>query len=402
MKDGLTLWRERLTVYWNEAIRYLRLIGNSGFLFTVYFLIIIGSYYYSLFLDWLPADFPAIWVYVLVFGHLLTRSGVRTFVKPGDLVFLLPYESQLSGYFQACKWYSYAIQSVFVLVAFVLLSPLYMNYSSYAGPIIYIIGMLIIVKGWNVLTSFEEQRFQHAIERHSHFALRGVINVAFIYLLFSGADLVLILALLALMAILYCFYFAKIANKQTIKWEHLLDVERGMVTFFYRIANAFTDVPQLKNKVRERRYLQWFLHSIKPSPSVYHYLFTRTFLRANDYAGIYIRLVVILAIILAVLPTGWLQLAIMLLFMHMITTQLSTIWYHYDTSLWVDLYPIEQSVKRQALTQLCFRLLLGATAAQVFILLLTSEWLITVTALLIGVFYSYMGSHTLIHKRRKS
>ncbi|WP_231686962.1 ABC transporter permease [Bacillus sp. JCM 19034] len=396
------MWKERCKTYWNEAIRYLKLMGNSGLLFTLYFLIIIGSYYYSLFLDWLPDEFPAIWVYVLVFGHLLTRSGVRTFVKQGDLVFLLPYESKLSEYFQASKWYSFAIQSVVILFVVVLLSPLYMKYSSHAGPVIYIIGMLIIVKGWNILTSFEEQRFQHPFERLTHFVLRGIINIVFVYLLFIGADLFLLVGLLVLMAILYFFYFAKIAKKHTIKWEHLLEVEREMVTFFYRIANAFTDVPQLKNKVRERRYMQWFLQSVKPSPSIYHYLFTRTFLRANDYAGIYVRLVVVLALLLAVLPSGWLQLVIFLLFMHMMTTQLSTIWYHYDTNFWVDLYPVNPKHKKQALTQLSFRLLVAAVVIEVLVLLLTSDWYITVTALIIGVVYSYLASHTLIHKRKKA
>lgn len=57
MKDGMSLWRERVGSYWNEAIRYLRLIANSGFLFTVYVLLLIGSVYYSRLLDSLPESF---------------------------------------------------------------------------------------------------------------------------------------------------------------------------------------------------------------------------------------------------------------------------------------------------------------------------------------------------------
>lgn len=401
MKDGMTLWRTRVNAYWNEAIRYLRLIGNSGFLFTVYVLIIIGSYYYSLLLDWLPPTFPALWIFVFVFGHFLTRSGVRTFVKQGDVVFLLPYESKLGDYFRASKWYSIVLQSGILVLVLVVLSPFFNQYLTEAGPILYVLLMIIISKVWNVFASWEEQRFQHPAERQSHFLLRAFINLVFTFLLFSGAHILLILSIFLLKVLLFIFYYSKIAKKFTLKWEHLLDVERGMLLFFYRIANAFTDVPQLRNKVRERRYLNWFLQSTKPSPTVYHYLFARTFIRANDYAGIYLRLTLISAVILIALPSGWLQLAVFLLFMHMIVGQLSTIWYHYDTHGLIDIYPVDQQVKIDALTQLSFRLLLITMALQFGVLLVTSTWIIAALTLIIGVFYSYVGSHTLIHKRRK-
>ncbi|MDV2583759.1 ABC transporter permease, partial [Alkalibacillus haloalkaliphilus] len=44
-----------------------------------------------------------------------------------------------------------------------------------------------------------------------------------------------------------------------IKWEHLISIEQKMLMFFYRIANAFTDVPQLKEQVRSRSYLNGML-----------------------------------------------------------------------------------------------------------------------------------------------
>lgn len=43
--------------------------------------------------------------------------------------------------------------------------------------------------------------------------------------------------------------------------------------------------------------------------------------------------------------------------MHMAMMQLSTLWYHYDTNIWVDLYPLEDTEKKDALTGLSFRLL---------------------------------------------
>jgi ABC-2 type transport system permease protein len=175
-----------------------------------------------------------------------------------------------------------------------------------------------------------------------------------------------------------------------------------MLLFFYRIANAFTDVPQLRNKVRPRSYLQWIVNGIiDTKKSAFHYLFARSFIRANDYAGIYIRLVLICAIVLIALPSSWLQLVVLLLFMHMVTNQLSTLWFHYDTNMWVDLYPVEEGQKKEALTQLAFRLLLIMTAVQLGVLLATSSLTIFGTAVVIGGIYSYIGSQKLIHKRKK-
>ncbi|MFC0561794.1 ABC transporter permease [Halalkalibacter alkalisediminis] len=403
MKDGMTLWRERVSAYWNMAIRYLRLIGNSGFLFTLYVLIIIGSYYYSVLLDWLPDSFPAVWIFVAVFAHLLTRSGVRTFVKQADVVFLLPYESKLGSYFQASKWYSLALQSAVILLVLVVLSPLFGKYlASDAGSLLLVLWILIMAKGWNIFASWEEQRFQSDYERNTHFLLRGIVNIIFTFFLFSGANVLFIAAIFVIMLGLYQLYYKKLAQQLSIKWDHLVEVEQSMLLFFYRIANSFTDVPQLKNKVRPRNYLSWLLKGITDSnKSVYHFLFVRSFLRSNDYGGIYIRLILISSVVLIALPSGWLQLLVFLLFMHMVTTQLSTLWYHYDTNMWVDLYPVELNEKKDALTQLSFRLLLIMTGIQLGVLIVTSTWKITIAALLIGGAYSFIGSQKFIHKRRK-
>ena len=42
MRDGMSLWKGRVQGFWTEAMRYIRLIANSGFLFTIYILLLIG------------------------------------------------------------------------------------------------------------------------------------------------------------------------------------------------------------------------------------------------------------------------------------------------------------------------------------------------------------------------
>ncbi len=394
------LWRERVSSYWNEAIRYLRLIFNSGFLFTIYVLIIIGSYYYSQMLDWLPETFPAVWVFTIVFTWLLTRSRVRTFVKHADLVFLLPYEAKLTSYFRASLLYSFLLQVSVLSVVMIVLGPLF--FLRIGEDFWFTLALLFIVKAWNVITSWNEQRLPSEEERRGHLLLRGMVNGVFCYLLFTGAGFGYVAALFGIMAGLLFLYYRPLARRRSLKWEHLINVEQQMVMFFYRIANAFTDVPQLKRQIRERRYLNGLLPILgDKQQSIFHYLFARSFLRSNDYFGIYLRLVFVCALLLYVLPTGWLQLIVLILFMHMVMMQLSTLWYHYDVMMWVDLYPIDSLSKKGALTFLSLRLLLLMLGVQVIVLLFVSSLQIAGISIVLGGVFGYFGSTTLIHRRKK-
>ncbi|WP_100406549.1 ABC transporter permease [Bacillus solitudinis] len=403
MKEGMMLWRERLSTYWNEASRYLKLIFNSGFLFTVYILFILGSYYYSQLLEWLPETFPAVGLFTVIFTWLLTRSRVRTFVKPADIVFLLPLESRLDNYFRASRIYSYVLQSFVLFFVMIILGPLFFLRIG-EDPSAFWFSMLglLLVKAWNISANWSEMRFSSQQELSLHFVLRGVLNGFFAYLLFSGAHIALVGTLLVIMVGLLVLYYQPVSNKRSLKWDHLINVEQQMLMFFYRIANLFTDVPQLRKQIRERRYLNWVLSSLSASrQSIYHYLFARSFIRANDYFGIYVRLVIVSVILVMFLPNGWLQLIVGLLFLHMVIMQLSTLWYHYDTVIWVDLYPVKPESKKDALTSLSLRLLLLMTTAHVIMLLITSDVIIALMVLVFGSVFSYYGSTRLLHKRKK-
>ncbi|TSB45787.1 ABC transporter permease [Alkalicoccobacillus porphyridii] len=400
--NALNLWQDRVQTYWREAGRYLKLIGNSGFLFTVYFLFIVGSYYYQQILEQLPEQFPTVELFTVVFLFIVTRSRVRTFVKQADVVFLLPYEGKMGDYFRSAIRYSFFVQSFILALCMLLLGPLFVLRIGTGGVFWSALAVLIIAKLWNVLSSWEEQRLQSKQERISHMLLRGLINAVLLYLLFSQAGFVYIGALIVLMFGLYALYWRKLGQTYSLKWDHLIQVEESMVMFFYRIANAFTDVPQLRNQVRERTYLSWLIPLLTgKNKSVYTFLMSRSFVRANDYLGIYVRLVLVSAFILYILPTGWIQIAVLLVFMHMVMMQLSTIWFHYDMNMWVDIYPSEPNGREKALTQLSLKLMAFAAVLQSAILFIFGDPIIASFGLAAGLVFAYLGSTSLIHKRKK-
>ncbi|MCM2676667.1 ABC transporter permease [Alkalicoccobacillus plakortidis] len=400
--NAQSLWQERVQSYWSEAGRYLKLIGNSGFLFTVYFLFIVGSYYYQQILEQLPEQFPTVELFTVVFLFILTRSRVRTFVKQADVVFLLPFEAKMSDYFRSAIRYSFFIQVGLIVLCLLLLGPLFVLRIG-TGPVFWsTLAVLVLAKLWNVLSSWEEQRLQSKQERVSHMVLRAIINVVLLYLLFSQAGIAFVGIVLLLMFGLYFLYWKKLARTYSLKWNHLIEVEESMVMFFYRIANAFTDVPQLRNQVRERKYLSWLIPIlVGKNQSVYTFLMSRSFIRANDYLGIYLRLMAVGAFVLYILPGGWIQIAIIIVFMHMVMMQLSTIWYHYDMNMWVDIYPAEPEGRKKALTSLSLKLLSFMAVVLAVVLFLVGDALIAVVGLAAGLVFAYLGSTSFIHRRKK-
>jgi ABC-2 type transport system permease protein len=401
MIDGKSLWADRCHNYWREAQGYLKLILNSGFVGSVFFLFLFLTVYYQQFIETMPADFPVAELLTVLFAWRLTAGHIRTFVKPADIVFLLPYEDRLRPYFARSIAYSIAWQSSYIVLMFMASGPMFTARGG-GGAVFWVtLVLLLAVKAWNMLAVWYEQRLTSRGERASHIVLRLLLNTAAAYLLFDQAPYWLTLALLLLMALLYVFYFRMLKTKHVLKWDRLIEIESGMVLFFYRIANAFTDVPQLRKKVRARTYMQWAIPLLGGDKrAVYQYLYARSFIRANDYFGTYVRLLLVGSLILYILPSGWMQVGVAFLFTHMTMMQLSTLSFHHATSMWVDLYPIRPGEQKTAMSQLVLRLLAVLVLAFALIVWASTSVIFGLLTLVATGALAFYGSQTLIHRKR--
>ncbi len=399
--NGASLWSERRSSYWQEARGYLKLILNSGFVASVYFLFIFLTVYYQQFIADMPANFPVAELLTALFAWRLTQGKVRTFVKQADVVFLLPYEAHLGEYFQKSIRYSLIWQCGFIVLIMLSAGPMFTARIGEGATFWLALVLLLIVKAWNLYCVWEEQRLTGSGDRISHILLRLLVNAVFAYLLFSNSPFWLLLLMLIGMGLLYVFYWRMFSKRHSLKWERLIEVENSMVMFFYRIANVFADVPALRHKVRERRYLQWLIPVLGGNKrTVYHHLFARSFIRANDYLGVYFRLMLVGGVLLYFLPAGWMQVAIAVLFTHMTMMQLSTLSYHYRTSMWVDLYPIEPLGQKQALTFIALRLLFVLALVFSVIVVFTAPVLYAVVTLVFTGLLAFSGSTSLIHRKK--
>ncbi|RXI99893.1 ABC transporter permease [Anaerobacillus alkaliphilus] len=402
MNSIQALWSNRVKEYWNMAIRYLRLIGNSGFLFAIYIGIIVGSYYYSELLKWLPEWFPATLFLALVTAVLLTKSPIRTFVKEGDLVFLSPIEGKLGSYFRSSFYYSLIIQAFVITLVMVLLTPLYRYFIvDDAKSLLFVLTILFVSKAWNLLAQWEEGRLLFTSGRFSHRVGRFMINIVLTYLMFVGASLYFLVAILIIKGLLLFVYYQHMKKQHSLKWEYLIETEERMVMSFYRIANMFTDVPKLSTKVKRRKLLSSIPNMLAFGQlSTFKYLYLKSFFRANDYFGVYLRLLLIGIVFVFYVQFDYGKVFIAILFLYMSALQLSTLINHHNLKMWTDLYPIDRELRTQSFTTIVFSLLSVKTVVfTLATIVATTSYLEPILVLLLGIFVSYAYSFIMLRKK---
>ncbi|MFZ4451864.1 ABC transporter permease [Salibacterium aidingense] len=361
--DIASLWGDRVKAFWNEAIRYLRLLGNSGFMFSLYALFLVGGSFYPSFIDWLPEAVPVSFLFAVLFTYLLTRCPLRTFLKEGDLVFLLPLENQLKGYFHKSVMYSFIMQSFSMTIVYLVLGPLFKNRVADDGLYLYVVLLfLLLINLWNYVSIWAEARIQEDAGRQKHAAARAVLNFAAAYLLFQHAALWFPLAVLLLMLFVYLFYYYPLLRRHLLKWEVLLKLEEKRLSVFYRFVQSFTDVPNIKGGIKRRKWLtvltdRWLWRNT----SVYRVLFGKGFIRYGEYLGMYVRLLLAGGLVMYAFPNDWFRVAAALLFLYMTSVQLRTLWHHLDTAMWPDLYPVSLQQKQTSFQEMVKILLLFQT-----------------------------------------
>ncbi|WP_394175516.1 ABC transporter permease [Guptibacillus hwajinpoensis] len=363
-----TLWKERSGAFWNIALRYFRLIGNSSFLFTVVLTLIFGAYYYSELLKVLPETFPGLIVITAITAVVLVRTPLRFFLYEADLVFLLPAEGKLNGYFRKSLIYSFLLQVFTTIVVLTILAPLYQHETNAGtGYYVFVIAVLIILKGLNVIMKWLELHLPAHRSVVGYIIVRLFLTMLITYLLLIQAQWLYVTLSAGLIVGILFLLFLPLQKKYSIKWEKLLSIDEHQSMKFYRTANLFTDVPKLKQSVKHRRMLSALAEKVLPVKTVYATLYQKAFIRSNEYFGIYIRLLLVGLGVIAFVPSETGRIIGAALIVYLTAVQLRTLYPHYQAHVMVKLYPISDVDQERAYRALLIRLL--STQAAAFALL---------------------------------
>ncbi|MBO8156196.1 MAG: ABC transporter permease [Bacillaceae bacterium] len=367
------LWKKRLSAHLKVTGRYMRLMFNDHLAFALLFFVAVFAYYYQQWLQQIPANFPADWIMAIVFGSILTYSPIRTLLKKADMVFLLPVEQKLDSYFRSSMVYSLIIQVYILILAMAAFSPLYFAvYPEKDGKwLIYFFVLLFIYKGWNMLASWWMLKIRDAGARYMDSGIRFFLNVITIFFFLQEDAFWYAVITTAMFFGILAFDYSFAGRRKTILWDVLVEKEDARMQSFYRLANLFTDVPQLKQKVKKRSYLVSLLtNNISfQQRHAFPFLYRITFARSGDYTGLYIRLLLLAVFFVLWVPNIWAKYIFGLLFIYLSGFQLLTLWKHHRTIEWMDLYPVNDLERRQALFRFIRNLLVfkGITISVVFL-----------------------------------
>ncbi|MEK5038283.1 ABC transporter permease [Sporosarcina sp. FSL K6-3457] len=293
-----SIWGKRLKEYYSEIIRYFSIITMS----VVYSLIIFGAvflYYYIKFLQWIPVSFPTELIAALVIALFFLTTGIRTFLKQADVIFLMPAEARLSPYFRKSMIYSASIHAMQLGPLLMITSPMF-----HLNTTVMIISLGLIIL--NIRLIWVEQWLATPLQLVIHKVIRFLLFSTILYLLFVGSWLIAG----SLLMITLVLWFYVINDKTTgVNWDFLIHREEKVLEKIYKFIHLYIDVPQLTYAFKPRMLLSWIIKRVifYQQASAYTYLFAHLFVRYNEFYYLYIRLTIIGCTIIYFVPTyGWL------------------------------------------------------------------------------------------------
>ncbi len=367
----LKLWNERLRRHQLNQFKYLRLIFNDNFVLA--FIVLIGAlgFWYSNLLGTISG--PIILgkpIVILLLFLAVQVGGIATLLEDPDSTFLLVKEKEFYKYFKAAKNYS-----VFVpIVTLVLVNFLLSAFASRAGGmkvldiVVVAIGLIIYKLGFlnvNLMELYGQAKFGKTSMR---LVSNLLLLVSLIISTYFFSWLMIIVGV-----VFYLYLNARTKTLETsgqLQWKYAIETENQRMFRIKRFYNLFTDVPGVNSKIKRRKWLDGLYKSIKPiSSNTYLYLFARGFVRNNEYIGLFLRLTIIQAIMLALIDNFYISLVVEMLFIYLVGFQLKPYFKEVMQNLMQRLYPISGKTKINDFTKL-----------STFILLI--QWIISALAVL--------------------
>ncbi|EFI82916.1 ABC transporter permease [Listeria grayi] len=354
------LWQKRFEAYTTELIRYMRYMFNDHLLFVLVIGVGAGIFYYAGWVKTIQETFPAIPLMVTLLTIAVVISPIITLLKEPDIVYLIVKETEMQDYFKRAKRISFWMQLYLYIVILAVAMPMYVGvtHRSYFHFFLLLVSIGAI-KLWNVYTNWESMKLDNS-DTTWMFA-RVVISALLIYLLLAFSFYWTIPLTIIVLGLSY-WGLKKRTEGIILRWEILIDKEQGRMNRFYRLVNLFTDVPHLKGTVRRRAYLDFLYRPIPyANRKTYAYLWSRTFVRINEFSGLYLRLTVVAVILLIFLSGFYLTIVFSLLFLYLTGFQFIPMIKHFDGQIMQRLYPITEAVKKRSYIHL-LRILLLAQA----------------------------------------
>lgn len=400
MFNATDLFKDRLKEHVKLLNRYLRYIFNGHFMIALLFIIITISIYYQQWLEQMSPSFPATFVIALVFGIVASYNPIQSFLKIPDKVFLIVKEKELQPYFRWSLVYNYVFQLYMVIIAAAAIGPLFGQAFPNKSTKDYfiLIFILLLLKGWNMATNWYMFKVQYTLIRCLDKIIRTLLSVAIFYFLLDGTIFVVTMIVLYFAIALNNLFLTR--KQSSLGWETMIENDQSRLASFYRFVSMFAEVPHLSNRLVKRRLLSKIIHKrvAFAYDATFGFLYRLAFIRSSDYLSMYLRLTVLGGIVIYFIPNIWLKLAFVLLFLYMTSFQMVTLFYHYRTIIWIDLYPIAQQQRVKEFLTFISQITIVQTVLFALVFLLLTEYIYIVPVLGIGVVFNYLFTNVYVKR----
>lgn len=358
--DAVGLFKKRFGSYMEEVSRYMRYMLNDHLLFVL--IIGVGAFVYS-YSGWvktLTPVFPAIPLMVILLTAAIAVTTINTLLKRPDAVYLIVQEKVMDQYFKKANMASFWMQIYIFILVLVACMPMYAAVTGFSFSRFFpLLLVMLLIKLWNVYFQWETMKLENTDT--TWLFTRVIVSAALLYLVLAFNLIWSIPVALVVLLASYVWMKRKTVGL-TIRWEYLIDKEEARMNRFYRLANLFTDVPHLKGTVRRRAYLDFLYRPIPyAKEKSFAYLWSRTFVRTNEFMGLYVRLTVIAFLLLVFVQGFYLNIIFSLLFIYLTGFQFIPMLRHFDGQVMLKLYPIDDHFRRRSFIHF-LRILLVAQA----------------------------------------
>ncbi|HIV75838.1 MAG TPA: ABC transporter permease [Candidatus Pseudogracilibacillus intestinigallinarum] len=401
MFNAKELFQERFKEHMKLLNRYLRYIFNGHFMIALIFILVTVSVYYQQMIEQITDPLIPTIVMAVVFGIVVTYNPLQFFLKEPDKVFIIVKERAMTPYFKRTFLYNYFFQLYIVLFTVVAIGPLYTHIYPEKGLTQYgiLIGVVLILKAVHMWMNWYMLRSHDAFFRKQDIVLRAAISIYFFYFLLASSYFTIVFIMFLSIVLLRNTLTLK--KQQGLAWDVLIENDKHRLAQFYRFVSMFAEAPQITKRMKKRRLLTNMVEKQVSfsQKKTYDYLYRLTFIRSSDYLNMYIRLIVIGTLFILFIPNDVLKILFGLLFIYMAIFQMVSLYYHHQTSMWLDIYPVDQQEKRNRYIAFSSNLTIAQTILFTLVFVAMTEFQLALIMFSLGLLFNYLFHSMYIEKR---
>ena len=395
------IWNQRLSQYQQKLLKYLRYVFNDHFVIALFFVFGAVCYGYFNFIDHYVHPLTVVdrVVAIITLMVILQIGKFATLLQKPDIVFLLPNDYRINDYLIKARHHSMTMTALIQIGCGLITVPFLVRVLHFSWIEWAVLLISQVLFKWMQLLFEETGLFdQKWNSSQMQFLKQGLPLIGIVGGILLSPWLSLGIAVIGWGGMLQ---LRKKASYQVFKWKDAIAAEDKRVMRIYKFFSLFTDVPEVHQKIKRRRYLDWLLPRIQQdSRQTYKYLYWRGFWRNSEYSGLFMRLTIIGVLLMLFINLKWVSLLIGLLFIYLTSFQLIPLANQFYDIVFTHLYPVKPSQQLAS-----FRKILGVlTAVQVVIftgaLLIATHSLIAAVGLVIGaVGIELLLAHFSLNKR---